>query len=132
MTDAFTTRYMYSSPRYLTDDILRWLNLKMFSCERRQCGASPTRLEVTHLHAYSNIFQNLIHNGDRKFWMISLQIIHQCRGIRNVAKLDLPNLGERPQDVIVYLQALSLVAIHGSAQIRRSPRNHPNEVSGRA
>lgn len=36
--------------------------------------------------------------------MISLQIVHQSSGERDIAVLDLPDVGERLQQVLVYLR----------------------------
>jgi hypothetical protein len=50
ITDELTTRYIYNSPRYLTVEILRWLNLNILSCTIYEYGSPcPGQFQLTSI-----------------------------------------------------------------------------------
>lgn len=120
MTAAFTTRYMYSSPRNLIDAIRRWLNLKMFSCLSVQSA-----LESTHLHADADILHDLVHDSDGKVGVIPLQVMHESRCQAYVLVLGLPDVGEGLQNEVVRLTSAQrrsgqLTSASSQCSLRRS------------
>ena len=82
------------------------MNLKIFSCPS-EFSKNSIAAKGIYLHTDADVLQNLIDYGDAEFGMILLEIIHQCSDKWDVAKLDLPNLGERVQDVLVDLAEAS-------------------------
>ena len=61
----------------------------------------------THLHTDTDILHELVDYRDAEYGMIALEIVHQSSQERDVAKLDFPDLGERFEDVVVYLGIIS-------------------------
>lgn len=61
----------------------------------------------THLHTDTDILHELVDYRDAEFGMIALEIVYQGSQEGDIAELDLPNLGERFEDVVIYLGIVS-------------------------
>lgn len=71
------------------------------------CRDSPlVELEDVFLHVNANIFQDLVNDRDTEFRMPSLKIKDEICELRNITKLDLPNICKGREDKAVDLKRL--------------------------
>lgn len=73
------------------------------------CRDSPlVELEDVFLHVNANIFQDLVNDRDTEFRMPSLKIKDEICELRNITKLDLPNICKSREDKAVDLKRLKV------------------------
>lgn len=73
------------------------------------CSDSPlVELEDVFLHVNANIFQDLVNDRDTEFRMPSLKIKDEICELRNITKLDLPNICKGREDKAVDLKRLKV------------------------
>lgn len=58
---------------------------------------------VTHFHPNADVFHYLVHHGDGKVGMITLQVVHEASCQTDVFVLGLPDFREGPQNEAVCL-----------------------------
>ena len=99
ITAALTARYMYNSPRYLTQARRLWLNLKMFSYS----SALLKYLNMTHLQSDPDILHGLIQHANSEIRMISLQIEYEPSNKSDIPIFQFPDVRKCLEQVAVHL-----------------------------